>query len=279
MRLAVSNIAWPADQDAAVADVLCQRGVTGIEIAPTKVWPRPEVATDAEIDAYRRFWNDHGIDIIAAQALLFGHPELTVFESAETRQRTLDHLTRVIRTCARAGAGSLVFGSPKNRRVGDLPRVVAIEIAVQFFGELAAVAYDCGTCLVMEANPPEYGADFVTRTAEAIELVKAVDHPGFRLHLDTACMTLAADPIRETFAAAFRLVRHFHVSEPNLALPGSSGRVDHAAFAGELAARGFAGWISLEMREPQPFTLDGLADAVQWVKERYAAPITRRAAG
>ena len=48
---------------------------------------------------------------------------------------------------------------------------------------------------MMEANPPEYGADFVTRAAEAIELVKAVNHPGFRLHLDTGCMTLANDPV------------------------------------------------------------------------------------
>ena len=30
----------------------------GIEIAPTKVWPDPPAATDDEVDAYRRFWNE-----------------------------------------------------------------------------------------------------------------------------------------------------------------------------------------------------------------------------
>jgi len=39
MKLAVSNIAWPREQDAAVADLLREHGVRGIEVAPTKVWP------------------------------------------------------------------------------------------------------------------------------------------------------------------------------------------------------------------------------------------------
>jgi len=123
----------------------------------------------------------------------------------------------------------------------------------------------------MEANPPEYGADFVTTAAEAVELVRAVNHPDFRLHLDTGCMTLAHDPIAEMFDAAFPLLRHFHVSEPNLDPPGTSGKVDHPAFAAELKRRGYPHWVSLEMREPNPFTLDRLAAAVRRFKEWYAA--------
>ena len=90
MRLAVSNIAWPREQDAAVADVLAGLGVSGIEVAPTKIWPKPLEATDADVAAARRFWADRGIEIVAAQALLFGRPGLPLFESAETRQRMRD---------------------------------------------------------------------------------------------------------------------------------------------------------------------------------------------
>ncbi len=269
MKLAVSNIAWPREQDAAVAEVLRAHGITGVEIAPTKAWPDPAAATDAEVDAYRRSWNERGLKVVAAQALLFGHPELTIFESAEVRQRTLDHLSRVVRACARAGAKALVFGSPKNRRIGPLAAREVQEVARQFFRRLGEVAAEAGTSVVMEANPPQYGADFVTRAADAVELVRAVDHPGFRLHLDSACMALAGDPVRETFDAGFPLLRHAHVSEPNLAVPGGASVVDHAAFAGELAARRYAGWVSLEMREPEPFTLDALAAAVRWFAATY----------
>jgi sugar phosphate isomerase/epimerase len=269
VRLAASNIAWPKDQDPAVGRVLAGLGVAGVEVAPTKVWPDPLAATDAEVEAYRRFWADHGIEIVAAQALLFGRPELTIFDTAETRRKTLDYLRLIVRLCSRLGARAVVFGSPRNRRVGTLPPAEARSVAVDFFGQLADVAFDANTSIVLEANPPEYGADFVTTAAEAIELVRAVDHPGLRLHLDTGCMALAGDPIRETFDAGFGLVHHFHVSEPNLAPPGSSGRVDHAAFAAELAGRGYAGWVSLEMREPSPFDLDAFAGSVRWFVDRY----------
>ncbi|MBX9626360.1 MAG: sugar phosphate isomerase/epimerase [Gemmataceae bacterium] len=269
MRLAVSNIAWPRDQDETVAGVLRGLGVTGIEVAPTKAFPDPLAATDAEIDAYRRSWEDRGLPIVAAQALLFGRPELTIFESAETRRNTLDYLRSIVRLCSRLGARSLVFGSPKNRQVGALPAAEAHAIAAGFFRELADAAWDANATIVLEANPPEYGADWVTTAAEAAAFVRELCHPALGLHLDTACMTLAGDPIREAFDAGFDLLHHFHVSEPNLAPPGASGRVDHAAFAAELADRGYAGRVSLEMREPTPFSLDAFAESVSWFVDRY----------
>ncbi|MBX9580051.1 MAG: sugar phosphate isomerase/epimerase [Gemmataceae bacterium] len=269
MRLAVSNIAWPADQDPAVGRVLADLGVAGIEVAPTKVWPDPPAATDAEVEVYRRFWAGFGIEVVAAQALLFGRPELTIFDSAETRCETLVYLRSIVRLCSRLGTRALVFGSPRNRRIGSTPPTEARAIAADFFGQLADAAADAGTTIMLEANPPEYGADFITTAAEAIELVRELNHPAFRLHLDTACMTLAGDPVRETFDAGFGLVHHFHVSEPSLAPPGASGRVDHAAFAAELAGRGYAGWVSLETREPSPFDLDAFAGSVRRFVEQY----------
>lgn len=266
MKLAVSNIAWPRDQDAAVADVLRQAGVAGIEVAPTKVWPKPLEATDTDIDAYRRWWNGRGFEVVAAQSLLFGRADLTVFE---TPHQTGEYLGGIIQLCARLGAGALVFGSPKNRRLGALTRSQAWPAAVSFFRHLADAAEASGATVVMEANPPEYGADFATRAAEAIALVDAVMRPGFRLHLDTACMSLANDPIAEAFAAGFPLLRHFHVSEPNLEPPGGPSRVDHPGFANELRRRGYSHWVSLEMREPSPFDLGRFAAAVRWLRSMY----------
>jgi sugar phosphate isomerase/epimerase len=186
----------------------------------------------------------------------------------------------VTRTCARLGAGALVFGSPKNRRIECTPANIARDIAVDFFGQLADVAAAAGTTIVLEANPPDYGADFIVRAAEAIDLVQAVNHPGLRLHLDTGCMLLAGDPVARTLDDGFSLIRHFHVSEPKLGPPGSSGRIDHEAFAGELRGRGYAGWVSLEMREPVPFSIGGLTDSIRWMLDRYGSePVVRRAAG
>lgn len=270
MRLAVSNIAWPAAEHASVLPALRELGVTAVEVAPTKLFPDPSAVSPADVDATRAWWADQGFAVVAAQALLFGRPELTLFDSTAVREQTLVYLARVLATCGRLGAGACVFGSPKNRRRGDLPEAAARDTAVSFFRRLAGYAADAGTTVVLEANPPRYGADFVTRAAEAIELVRAVDHPAFRLHLDTACMTLAGDPTRETFDAGFPQLGHFHVSEAELAAPGPGTAVDHAAFATELNQRGYAGWVSLEMREPAPFAVGTLVEAVRFVRTSYA---------
>ena len=269
MNLAVSTIAWPRDHDDAVADVLRRHGIAGIEVAPTKIWQTPQEATAAEIDDYRHFWSARGIRIVAAQALLFGQPELMLFESTRTRQRTLDYLSEIVRICARLGAAALVFGSPRNRRIGTLPPAEARSIAVDFFTRLAEIADKHGACVAIEANPPEYGADFITNAAEAIELVETVRHPGLRLHLDTGCMTLAGDCLPTTFERGFTLMKHFHISEPNLDPPGDSGKVDHGSFAELLDRRHYRGWASLEMREPQHFTIAGFESSIGWLTQRY----------
>lgn len=269
MKLAISNIAWPAEREAEVAELLQRVGVTGVEIAPTKVWPAPLEATAEEITRYRQFWEQRGIRLVAAQALLFGKPELTLFEAAEIRAQTLDYLAAIARLCGALGIDALVFGSPKNRRVGSLPRERAWESAVGFFRKLGEVAASAGTTVVMEANPPEYGTDFITRAAEAIELVRAVNHSGFRLHLDTACMTLAGDPVAETIATAGGILAHFHVSEPFLA-PVLGSKIPHAEYAGALRRQGYAGWISIEMRQQDAFAPQQLADTINFVRAAYS---------
>jgi sugar phosphate isomerase/epimerase len=268
MKVAISNIAWPADQDHVVADLLGRCAVCGLEIAPTKIWPSPLEATDFQIDSYRRFWEERGIQIVAAQALLFNRPDLSLFESREARQRTLDYLRGIVRLCARLGARALVFGSPKNRRLGDRDRAASWQEAIAFFGGLGEIAKAEGTTIGMEANPTEYGADFVTTAGEAVDLVEAVNHPGFRLHLDTACMTLAGDNPDTIIPAAASVLTHFHVSEPHLA-PVGEGSVDHRRFAAQLGAIGYSKWASVEMKELSPFNPARLVQIIQQVQACY----------
>jgi len=268
MKLAVSNIAWPSGADEDAFAVLDQHGVAGLEVAPTKLWPKPAEVPPGEVRRYREGVERHGLRVVAAQALLFGRPDLTVFGDAGTREATLEYLGAIVRLCAALGAEALVFGSPKNRRVGGLAPETAWRIAEEFFGRLAEVADRHGTVVVMEANPPEYEADFVTRAAEAAELVRRVNRPGLRLHLDTACMSLAGDDVAGVLEAHAPLLHHFHVSEPRLA-PVSDATVDHPRFAEALRRSGYDRWVSIEMRAPEPFSADALDGAVAWAKRVY----------
>lgn len=276
MMLAVSSIAWPEGRDAEAAAALAAAGVRAVEIAPRKVWPDPSRVSDAEIAGHRRWWADRGFEIVAAQALLFGRPDLTIFQDAATRGQTLEFLRGVIRTCAGLGARSLVFGAPKNRLIAPRSAAEVRAEAVDFFSALAGHAESCGTVIGLEANPPRYGCDYITSAADAIALVEAVNRPGLRWHVDTACMTLAGDDIAGLIARHVGLACHVHLSESDLS-PFGAGSVDHAAFAATLEAAGYARTIAIEMRSVDPFTPSALADAVEKARAIYGRLVDRSA--
>ncbi len=267
-KLAISNIAWPSGVDEEVLPILDRHGVKDIEIAPSKIWTTPSEVDQSDVRRYRNGLAQRGFRVVAAQALLFGRPDLTIFENAEIRSRTLTYLDAIIRLCADLGAKSLVFGSPRNRQVGDLPAQTVWDVAITFFGELADIAERYGTVVVMEANPPQYQADFVTRAADAADLVARVNRPGLRLHLDTACMNMVSDDIASVIRDHSALLHHFHISEPNLA-PVSEATIDHGRFAESLGQVGYDRWVSIEMRAQEPFKVQIIDEAIVWARQAY----------
>lgn len=273
MRVAVSNIAWSAGRRDEAADLLVDLGVRGVEIAPTKYWDDPPSASRAEVTAVRDYWRDRGIEIVAMQSLLYGRDELRVFGSPDVRRRTLDYLLGMIELAGALGAGPLVFGSPRQRKAGDLPGEEREEIAGRFFAELGRAASREGVCLCIEPNPPEYGTDFVTSVEAARALVDRVDSPGFGLHLDAGGMTLAGEDPRGAVADARGVLRHVHVSEPYLAPVGAGGEARngrHRDFAAALRASGYDGWCSIEMRPAEDGDeLGAVRGAVEFTKRAY----------
>lgn len=273
MKLAASNIAWSRDQDEAVAGLLQRLGFEAVELAPTAIWPAPAEVSAAAAREVRAFWEDHGLRISSLQALLFGQPQLVIFGDEAARAATARYLKSIIQLGGALGAEALVFGSPKNRARLGRPPEEAEAIAVRFFGELGTVAADAGTCLCLEPNPEAYGCDFITRSSEGLALVRKVNSPGFRLHLDVGGMTLAGEQVGPPLLEAMAAARHFHISEPNL-VPIGEGGADHAAMAGALRDAGYSHWRSVEMRAAP--SLQVLERAWTLARERYGAPAGRR---
>jgi D-psicose/D-tagatose/L-ribulose 3-epimerase len=272
VRLAISNLAWPAAADGEVAFLLPSYGVEGVELAPTRVWPAPDQVSRSEIRACRSFWESAGLEIVAFQALLFGKPELSVFGTPAVRRRAADYLRKIIALAGQLGARALVFGSPKNRQRGELTWEEALTVAVPFFRALGEEAQGWGVCLCIEPNPVEYGCDFVTCIDEGIALVDAVAHPGFGLHLDTGGMKLAQESPARGIARAGQRSRHFHVSTPYLKAIEPDPL--HAECARALRQVGYQGWVSIEMVEgklPAPSRWrQALGTSLEYVHATYA---------
>lgn len=263
--LAISNLAWPVARDDEMREGLSALGITGIELAPSKVWGDLRAVGRKDMLEYRKKWNDVGIEIVAFQSLLFGKNHLTLFGSEESRSEMRDYLRQVISMASILGARSLVFGSPKSRQRGSMPLTEAEVIASHFFHDLGSDAQDAGVMIVLEANPTSYDADFITTTSEAAAFVDRVDSPGFQLHLDTGGMLLACEDVVEMVRAYGSQTAHIHASAPWLGpLSQGTAAMRWGDVAKVLLTCDYSGWVSIEMKEMEG--TDPVAGAISEVR-------------
>jgi D-psicose/D-tagatose/L-ribulose 3-epimerase len=258
LRFAFSNIAWTPHDDSAVLSLLRRHRIEGIEVAPTAVWGSWETMTVSQARTYRQWLREQGFEVPALQAVLYGRPEARLFESrGETL--LLDHFALVAAIASGLGARVVVLGAPSQRDRGERSWPQALEHAAAVLRTAAALFHDQGCCLCIEPNPRRYGCNFVNTAAEGLELVAAVDHPGFGLHLDAAGMHLEKEDLASALPAALPVLRHFHLSEPDLR-DFREPEVPHDENLRCLSAAGYTCWCSVEMRRPSA----SLADVGPW---------------
>lgn len=274
MKLAVSNIGWQRHEDDAIFDLLGKYGFSGLEVAPTRLWDDPFQVDGKSIEIFCHDLAHRNIEIVSLQALHFGHPELTVFQGKNSRQKMLEHTKRCIVLAEKLEAKALVFGSPRNRRIDDMDRDQAETIAMDFFGELADFAHGHGTVLCIEPNPEAYGADFITETQQAVRLVEKINHPGFKVNIDTGTIIMNDEDIERTLATALPAAGHFHISNPMLIrlTDGDEYERYHNKISATLKSSGYEGWLSIEMKPGQGISnADTVEKAMRFVRKAYCS--------
>ena len=241
IKFSISNIAWTTENDQLVYKYMQKSGFSGLEIAPTRLFPAKPYDKKTEAKEYsERLKDKYGLSVCSMQSIWYGHSE-RIFGSAEERAILLDYTKQAIDFDEAIGAGNLVFGCPKNRVIGeDDDR----NVAVSFFRELGDYAAEHRTVLAMEANPVIYGTNFINTTKEAIELIKEVGSKGFKLNLDFGTIIYNEESI-EDIAPHIDLINHIHISEPNLKL--IERRAEHKSLMQMLRDAGYDRYVSIEM--------------------------------
>jgi len=267
MNLSFSHIAWPPADEAPALEMLRGLGLDEIEVAPLRAFGDALAADESAVRERAAWYREQGFKIGSFQALLFGTEGLELFGPPESSERMKTVLIAVGRIAGWAGAGPMVFGSPKNRLRGSLSHAEATRRAAAFFREVGDACAGAGSCLVIEANPPAYAADFCTCLEQAAELVQAADSPGFGLHLDAGGMALGGDDFEPCLRQCAHLLRHVHASQPHLASFAQPAPI-HARVATLLHDIGYSGSVAIEMRA-QAEGLDAVKQAVTAVRGIY----------
>ena len=262
MKLAISNIAWEQHDDPIILELLKTNGVTGIEVAPTKIWQDWEGASHKGASEYKKAMQAKGFELPAMQAILFGKPELQLFDRT-SHSAFLEHIKLVSELANGFGSKVMVFGAPKNRKRGQIPYSEAMKIAAEFLHKAGEICIENECCIGLEHNPVEYGCDFATNVLDAKELVEEVNHQGFKLHVDSAGLHMCGGNISDMINNAGEFV-HYHISEPMLE-PILNGVVDQKSGIETLKALDYKEWVSIEMK--QPTSIELLEKSLKDVKE------------
>lgn len=126
--------------------------------------------------------------------------------------------------CQRANINLIVWGSGGARRIPD--GFDHDQARAQFIGlakKVAPIAREYGITLALE-NLNATETNFINTVAEALVIVKAVDHPNFRLCADIYHMLMEDEPA-DVLRSAGRLLVHCDIAErEGRAAPGVHGQ-------------------------------------------------------
>jgi sugar phosphate isomerase/epimerase len=267
MRYAICNETFEGWEHPRTCKLIAELGYGGLEIAPFTLAGRiTDVSTDRRRELKRQA-DDHGIALVGLHWLLARTTGLCLTAmDASTRQATADYLVDLACACADFGGDILVFGSPAQRRIpAGATREQATDNAVDTFRRAARGIGDVGVKLCVEPlSPPD--ADFINTAAEGVELIRRIDHPAFRLHLDVKAMStedsLTPDVIR-CFAGQ---MYHFHANDPNLRGPGF-GNTDFVPIFQALSDVKYTGWVSVEVFDYKPDPETIARESIRYMRE------------
>jgi sugar phosphate isomerase/epimerase len=263
----MSNIAWNAENDSRMYAFLQERGFTGLEAAPTRLFsPAPYGRLREAAEFAKNLRTTYGLAVSSLQSLWFGRNE-NIFGTAAERGFLIGYTKQAVRFAEALRCPNLVFGCPRNRNIPEgVPRADAFRRAEEFFTEIAAFAFEHGTTIALEPNPAVYNTNFINTTAEALRFCGKVNHDGLKVNVDLGAMLYNNETLDE-FEGAIRLVNHIHLSEPML-VPLKK-RAIHRELPALLQRTGYGGYVSIEMKDPGDMgTVQG---AAQYIREVFYA--------
>jgi sugar phosphate isomerase/epimerase len=252
MKFATCNEMFEDWSWADTVRVTAEAGYDGVEIAPFTLAESVTDISAAERATLRRQAEDAGIAVAGLHWLFVSPKGLhATTDDAATRQRTTAYFKELIRFCGDLGGEVMVVGSPQQR---DVQPGVAYETAWGRFVDMIEACVDLAAerqvTLCMESIPTDQG-NFCTRLAEAVRMVKQVNHPSFQTMWDVHNAHEEQDPLPDLVRRNVPYIKHVHVQEMDGSYPGSRD-FDFGAILRVLQAENFQGYVSAEVFDFSP---------------------------
>lgn len=266
--IAISNLAWLPHDDKKVFKLMSELDIRYLEISPFRKSANLSSVNSVSANLQRNILKTYNIKISSMQALLFRHSELTIFKEKSIREKTFDHLVKIIKFADMLEAKTLIFGAPKNKLRDKMKYSEALDISQDFFGRIGEKAEKYGINFCIEPTPSVYGADFIRNTTEALELINAVNSKSLKLNLDIGSLILNKEDIETVLSKNIQHIGHIHISEPYL----RTINLDHSfhrKIANAIKFSFYSGIIAIEMLPQSKNNIHTIRKTLSFIKEAY----------
>ena len=258
MKFALCNEMFEGRDMAEVCSTASRLGYHGIEIAPFTLSRSAEDITAEQKRELRRAVRDNGLEVVGLHWLFAGPDGLHITTTDDAIWgRTRDYLSCLLDLCGELGGKVLVLGSPKQRSlVAGQTKEGAWKRAADALSSVLDKAAKLDATICLEPLSP-VETDFINTVSEGMEMVRQINHPNLKIHLDVKAMCSEGTPVPDIIRSVRgEDVGHFHVNDSNLYGPGM-GDVDYRPIAQAINDIGWDKWLSVEVfkYDPDPETI------------------------
>ena len=240
MQIGVNLLLWQAQMGPDSVALMHKAADMGFDVVEIFVDEPGSIDTQA----IRRAAEDRGLGLTCCS--IVGPDRDLISEDPQIRSQAKAY----IRAACDIGAaiGAKVFCGPLYAAVGKLvgrPRNAdEWTRAVEGLQEVAPHAADCGMALAVEPLN-RFETYFINIAADAVRLVREVDHPAVRVMLDTFHMNIEEKDLPAAIRSAGSLLHHVHCSENDRGTPGT-GHTDWRGVFAALREVGYDGRLVIE---------------------------------
>ena len=258
MKFALCNEMFEDRPLAEVCSIASQLGYDGIEIAPFTLGTSAENISSELRKETRRIITDKGLEVVGLHWLFAGPEGLHITTmNGKIWGRTKDYLSCLLDLCSNLDGKVLVLGSPKQRNLETGQTFEdALKRAADLLISVLDKAGELGLTICIEPLSP-VETDFINTVAQGMEIVRQINHPNLKIHLDVKAMCSEPTPVSDIIRSVkVENIGHFHVNDSNLYGPGM-GNVDYGPIAEAIRDIGWDKWLSVEVfkYDPNPETI------------------------
>ncbi len=230
-------------------------GYTGIEIAPfTLVKEGVAEITATQRQEIVKAMTDNGLTCAGLHWLLAPPPAGLHFTTPDNavRAKSVGYLNELIDFCGDLGGKAMIFGSPKQRNTVGISIDEATKHLADGLASVADHAQDRGVQVLIEPLDKTQ-TDVVNITAEAMELVKKIDHPAIQTMFDFHNTVDETETFEEIITNYFKFIQNVHVQEMDGQYLGTGDAATRFVKAFQtLKDLGYNKWVSLEVFDFTP---------------------------